>query len=436
MVFLICLILTTASITSRLLTESSCSLSYVFYPFQTVYSTASPTITQTTSYISSGLDTYNTSPYVVLLARKGNQTWKVSVLDEAHAKEYKVKGEKFLKEKTGETWYTHDKIDDNFKQPFARCQALNRELKARKSLRTKTFENKVVNELPDLLEKINDSPSTTTNTKKVSDTVLNKSEKPTDTKTPVEKVKSTTTVCAPGLHACADRSCKTSLEECSPKKPSNALKLESTATVCAPGLHACADRSCKASLEECTPNKPIMKVQEPQKDLKVATSVNTPVPITIKPNLAAQPRFLQKKFLPDEEDGFDDDTAMDKFNGDIVAPVKTEEIKAAVANNADNAKEDDDSAHSDNDDDEDSVKDDDGADDSHHDDKNENKLEDEIDGDELQEDSNELADDEKVVESEDTEGLMDMEEEDEQEHMEEDLVHDLNPYNEDNPDLL
>ena len=68
--------------------------------------------------------------------------------------------------------------------------------------------------------------------------------------------------------------------------------------------------------------------------------------------------------------------------------------------------------------------------------KNEDKSSDEIDGDELQEDSNELSDDEKLVETEETEGLMDMEEEDEQEHMEEELVHDLNPYNEDNPDLL
>jgi len=450
-IIIICLIFSViVNINTRLLTEASCSLSYVYYPLTTpadntpvIYSNTSEgiqSVSQSSQVNPWPIQTYTTrvetAPFVVYYLRKGNQSWRVSVLDDAHSKEFKVKGEKFLKDKSGETWYTHDKIDDNFKAPFARCQALNRELKSRKSLRTKTFENKVVNELPDLLEKISVNEVKSNFDKNVN--------------TPVQMIKSVPIV-----------------NNKSEAKNTNESTKKVTNAVTAPVKENKKPEAVKveAKLADKKAQVSVIVKKENITDLKVdskSNTNNTPVTsdktkndITIEQNrkatipantpstlvenkktipVASQTRFMQK--LKGNEVNLDDESDLEKFEGDSMIPVETPKAEQHSENKAlvekaedDKDSEDDvlkDSADDEDDDEEDGAKED------------EDKSED-TDDDEAPEENNELADDEKAMdnsEDDDTESLMDMEEQHDQEEMEGQLIHDLNPYGESNPDLL
>jgi hypothetical protein len=433
MIILTCLLFSIiANINCRLLTESSCSQTYVYYPqypTSVVYSsTAQPTITQ--SYVTPTIYLPTTVTYI---ARKGNQSWRVSVFaDETKEKDYKVKGDKYIKEKTGEQWYTHDKVDDNFKQAFARCQTLYREVKSRKAFRTQTPSDKalVSDKMPEFLEKINKDkvelkPSTPVQDNKVAIS-------PVIASIPIVNKKSESKV----------EFKKTETEvKAEVKKPETANKVESSNNKVEAKISTPVNKV-EAKVVVSHDNKPANPVISANKvEAKLVNAVNTPV--ENKKSLASQTRFLQKKH---DEDKFDDEGDMEKFSGDTVAPVmiedkkKTEKktlIEKAEAGSSSDKNDDEDSEKEedkkDDDDSDDEDSNDDEDKDENKDDKDENK-----DGDEeVPEENNELADDEKVIDSnEETEGLMDMEEEHEQEEMESDLVHDLNPYEESNPDLL
>jgi hypothetical protein len=457
-IILLFLIICTIAITnSRLLTEASCSVSQVYYPISVpVYapsvdystSTIGSTIVSTgisqpvviSSYpVSTYTATVETSPFVVYYMRKGSQSWRVSVLDDANAKDYKVKGEKYLKEKTGEQWYSHDnKVDENFKAPFARCQAMNRELNSRKAFRTSNYESKVVKELPDLLEKVS-----RVNNVAVSPLVISKH---INNEKKVDNLKVNTKLEVKKLEAVTEN-------KITSVKPVEA-KLE------APKNTPVLEKKPVVNIKAPTTRVETPKVEEAA---NVVSSTNTPnTPVENKKSAPKQTNFLQKvqKDNGDDAFGLNEEDDLEKFDGDSVAPVNTKEEVKAKKEDANvkaktekkNLTEKSESSDKDSESDdeesemEDADKDLEKSNDSDNDEDNLDNLEAEDDAEKAEksgdselpdDENNELADDEKAIDiDEETDPVMNEEQEEDQEEMEEVLVKDLGKNNQSNQDLL
>jgi len=464
LLILSCVVLNT---NGRLLTESSCSLSYIY--FQPTATVTSSNIYYTTPYIAATNVTPYTNPiptvvtnyypgyypsFTTYLLRKGNQSWRASVIDAAIEKDYKVRGELYYTDsKTGEKWYTHDKVDDNFKAPFARCQQFNRELKTKKNLGSELYKNKRVETIPEDLEVIKNSNQTPA-IKSVP--IVNKKAEvvaavaPNAAETP-KVVEATKKVEVPKVEVKAETPKVVEAPKVEAVKKVEAPKIEVAKKVEAPKVVEVPKSEVQKVVETPKVQATVTKKEETtekkaQVEVKPAL-VNAPnIPVEHKNKIDDKARFLQKG------DDFEEEGDMEKFNGDAVAPVephheeKPSEKKHLIEKHStSNSSEDEDEANE--------NKEEESPDENNSEENNENNENSENSDENLAssnsekstseeeeavpEENNELSDDERVIENdEETEGLMDMEEEHDQEEMEGELVHDLNPYKEDNPDLL
>jgi len=472
-----CVVLNT---NGRLLTESSCSLSYVY--FQPTATVTSSNIYYTTPYVAATNVTPYTNPiptvvtnyypayypsYTTYLLRKGNQSWRVSVIDAAIEKDYKVKGELYYTDsKTGEKWYTHDKVDKNFKAPFARCQQFNRELKTKNNLGSEHYKNKRVESIPEDLEVIKTSNQTPA-IKSVP--IVNKKAEVVAAETP-KVVEATKKVEVPKVEVKAETPKVAEAPKVEAVKKVEAPKIEVLKKVEAPKVVEVPKSEVQKVVETPKVQATVTKKEETtekkaQDEVKPALVNAANIPVEHKNKIGNKARFLQKGDDFEEEEG-----DMDKFNGDSVAPVEPQhKEKLSEKNHLNHLIEKHSTSNSSEDKDEaDENKDEEESQDGN---KSEENNENSEDSDEnrassnsekstseeeaiteennehsekgtseeeaIPEENNELSDDERAIENdEETEGLMDMEEEHDQEEMEGELVHDLNPDNENNPDLL
>lgn len=451
----------------KLKTETSCQVGYVYYPIsadnssnvQTATYTqttignqvVSATVIPTTVEMAYPVSTYTTAPMVVYYARKGDQKWRVSVLDENNSKNFKSKGEKIMTEKNGSTWFSHDKVnheDEGFKTALKRCQSYNWQFSSRKGAaqRTTEVESKVVKTLP---SEFFDLVQQKTNLKK---------EIP-----------------------------QTKVEEKKPETKPEAKEKKTEAKIQA-----------KVDVKIIPTPSVEKKVEKTEKtDVKIENknlnAANTPVQNEKKE--IPKVRFLQKK--QDEMDLLDDDNDLKAFQGESIKPAqdnkdakkehfenekdKLRKEQETVDNNHKSEKanlveksseqgkreeseddgEDDvkggheakeenvgvkhakinEQDHSDQNDDnseisaEGNISENLGDEDDSlvSNDKAKDDEEEEI----PEEQNNELIDDDKAVNTnEETEAVMDMEEEDRQDELEDKLKDDLNADDEHNPDLL
>jgi len=442
-VLLTILIVVIVNINCRSQTDSSCSLSY-YYPLgvpsnapPTVYSMNSngvASVNQSSTTTSWAVHTYTntvqTDPFVVYNLKKGDHSWRVSVINESNTRNFRVKGEMYLKEKTGEQWYTDGKIDENFKESFSRCQQLNKELKANHTFEGKSLGNRIARRLPDNLEKIE--------TKPINPNLKNFNGWST-TNNPTSRPLSST------------NSKDTIVNE----KSENKINSSSSSSEV---------KTSEKKIEEIN-NSPQIKSQLRNQDAerKLSATQNHNNPFTVggqinisvenKKNLASQNRFLQKRTSVDE---YEDDNEFDKFNGESVPDeshgndeivkssdkkIQTEvedkesanekinedhenEHESNVSHNSDDKSDNVDNEESDNNNNENNK---------YHKDLDDSDGEDSNKDEETSDEDNELLDDEKAIEdTEKPEGILDGEDEENQEEMERDLEYDLNPIGNDN----
>jgi hypothetical protein len=154
----------------KLLSETSCEVSYIYYPIPADNVVTYTTSTSTSSYVvpttttTSVVVPYSTpttvivplsSPIILYKATNGNQSWKLSVMNEEQEKIFRNKGEKYFPDKNNEKWFIHDKVDNNLKASFSKCQNLNWEIKSRKEgNRNQGYEDRVFKKIPEFLEKV------------------------------------------------------------------------------------------------------------------------------------------------------------------------------------------------------------------------------------------------------------------------------------------
>lgn len=174
LLFLTILIVFSVNTQSKLLSEASCAIRYVYYTPQdpTVavyttdtivsepavsYTTVSPPVIQTGFPIQTYTANVQAAPMVLYYARKAAKEYRMSVVSNKDLENYDVKGDVISKdEKQKETWFSHDKNDKNdesFKKVMTQCKNLNTEVKSTKNYRKSDFVGKVIFSQPNELVK-------------------------------------------------------------------------------------------------------------------------------------------------------------------------------------------------------------------------------------------------------------------------------------------